>query len=231
METKKIIQLLKAYADEKRIEMAKKSYPTKIKVLGVTVPNVKCVLKEVQTETKKSSVRDKIELAKKLVSSNVFEAQQLAYEYLDKNKKTLKEVTKEDLISLAQNLDNWVSVDCYAGLILGVVWREGIVTDNYVKTFLKSKDVFQRRVAIVATVALNQKARGGSGDAKRTLEICQLAVRDHEDMMTKAMSWALRELAKRDVEPVKQFIEDNKDALHKRVLREVNHKITKGTKN
>ena len=95
---------------------------------------------------------------------------------------------------------------------------------------MKSDDFWIRRIAIVATVSLNQKARGGKGDVKRTLEICKIAVADHEDMINKALSWALRELTKIDKEPVKEFIEKYKDELHPRVIREVNNKLKTGTK-
>ena len=96
---------------------------------------------------------------------------------------------------------------------------------------MKSNDFWRRRIPIVATVSLNQKARGGTGDAQRTLEICELVVNDHEDMLNKALSWALRELAKIDREPVGKFIDKHKGELHPRVLREVKHKLAAGTKN
>jgi 3-methyladenine DNA glycosylase AlkD len=50
-------------------------------------------------------------------------------------------------------------------------------------------------------------------------------------MIVKALSWALRELAKIDKEPVIEFISEYKDRLHKKVLREVNNKLETGLKN
>jgi 3-methyladenine DNA glycosylase AlkD len=50
-------------------------------------------------------------------------------------------------------------------------------------------------------------------------------------MITKALSWALRELAKVDKKPVTEFIETYRYRLHKRVVREVMHKLEFGTKN
>ena len=104
-------------------------------------------------------------------------------------------------------------------------------TIEKVKSYLGSKDFWIRRIAIVATVSLNQKARGGTGDALQTIEICKLVVNDHEDMIIKALSWALRELAKVEKQPVIDFIDNYKDKLHKKVLREVSNKIEIGTKN
>lgn len=233
METivKNIISSLEILKDEDRIVFAKKSYPTVMKVIGVTVPNEKEILKKLKTQTKSFSGREKLELSKELVNTNIFECQHIAYEFIGKDKKALDELTENDIDDLGKNLDNWVSVDCYSAYLVGYAWRENKISNSKIKAYLKSDDFWVRRIAIVATVSLNQKARGGTGDAKRTLQICSIAVNDHEDMINKALSWALRELAKIDKEPVKKFIEQHKDGLHPRVLREVNNKLKTGTKN
>ena len=84
---------------------------------------------------------------------------------------------------------------------------------------------------MVSTVALNNKTRGGRGDVKRTLQICTIVTKDRDDMVVKALSWALRELAKRDQKPVKAFMSENKNQLAPRVVREVMNKLNTGLKN
>jgi 3-methyladenine DNA glycosylase AlkD len=227
---KDVIASLEAFKDPNRIAFASKSYPTSMRVIGVTNPNSKTVLNELKALTKNYSGREKIDLAKSLFDTNIFECQHIAFEYIGKDKKALKELTAKDVQEFCVNMDNWVSVDCYAGYILGYAWREGVVTTEKVKSFLKSDDFWSRRIAVVATVALNQKARGGKGDAKKTLEICELVIDDHHDMMNKALSWVLRELAKIEKEPVIDFIQKNQNRLHKRVLREVKNKLDTGKK-
>jgi len=96
---------------------------------------------------------------------------------------------------------------------------------------LDSKDFWDRRVAVVSTVALNLKSRGGTGDTPRTLMVCEQVVDDHHDMIQKALSWALRELSKRDPRSVTEFMEQFGNRLAKRVVREVSHKLDFGTKN
>jgi 3-methyladenine DNA glycosylase AlkD len=83
---------------------------------------------------------------------------------------------------------------------------------------------------LVSTVALNNKARGGDGDPARTLAVCELLVDDREDMVVKALSWALRELAKRDANSVEGFLETFGAKLPARVLREVRNKLSTGLK-
>ena len=50
-------------------------------------------------------------------------------------------------------------------------------------------------------------------------------------MVVKAMSWALRELAKRDPAAVKRFMKEEGDDLAARVKREVGNKLATGLKN
>jgi 3-methyladenine DNA glycosylase AlkD len=79
-------------------------------------------------------------------------------------------------------------------------------------------------------VALNVRSKGGKGDIHRTLAICLLLVDDHEDMVVKAMSWALRELVVHDHEAVLKFLDEHKQKLAPRVNREVRNKLTTGLK-
>ena len=50
-------------------------------------------------------------------------------------------------------------------------------------------------------------------------------------MVVKAMSWALRELAKRDPTAVRRFLAEHETALAARVSREVRNKLETGLKN
>jgi 3-methyladenine DNA glycosylase AlkD len=226
-----IKESLEVFADIKRIEFAKKSYPTKMQVIGVTVPNLKIALKELCKQTKPLNNQEKLDLIKELIDKDIFELQQIAFEYLQTEKNLYKALTEDFIESIEKNLDNWLSVDYFGAIVVGCAWRENLISIEKVKSYLNSNDFWIRRIAIVATVSLNQKARGGYGDSKRTIEICRLVVDDHNDMIVKALSWALRELAKIDNESVLEFIEQYKDRLHKKVIREVTNKLETGLKN
>jgi len=84
---------------------------------------------------------------------------------------------------------------------------------------------------VVATVALNTPARGGRGDADRTLGGCILLLEDRDDMVVKALSWALRALAARLPQPVRSFLEQHRERVAASVQREVRNKLTSGVKN
>ena len=61
--------------------------------------------------------------------------------------------------------------------------------------------------------------------------ICEMLVHDRDDMVIKALSWALRELSKRDADSVNNFLQKHEEALAPRVVREVKNKLQTGLKN
>jgi 3-methyladenine DNA glycosylase AlkD len=50
-------------------------------------------------------------------------------------------------------------------------------------------------------------------------------------MIVKALSWALREISRRDAARASRFLKDHRAGLAPRVTREVTHKIVTGLKN
>jgi 3-methyladenine DNA glycosylase AlkD len=132
---------------------------------------------------------------------------------------------------LGQGIDNWAAVDTFACYLSGPSWREGQVSDALIQCWARSQDRWWRRAAVVSTVALNNKARGGRGDTSRTLMICEMLHADYDDMVVKALSWALRELSKREPEAVRKFLRYHGNKLAPRVTREVNNKLKTGLKN
>jgi len=217
-------------ADPERQEWAKKNYATSMTLKGVTVPNIRPIVKELNKKFKQVSAQEVVEFAKQLNARRILEAQQIVYEVLDKHKAARRSLTLEDILELGEGIDNWVSVDCFAGYVAGPAWREDQISNDVIEKWAVSEDKWWRRAAVVCTVALNQKARGGEGDPERTLKICNLVAEDQEDMVAKSLSWALRELAKREVEPVLEFVNQKENVLPKRVLREVRKKIDTGRK-
>jgi 3-methyladenine DNA glycosylase AlkD len=53
---------------------------------------------------------------------------------------------------------------------------------------------------------------------------------DRDDMIVKARSWALRELARKHKNAARSFLVHNRQTLAARVLREVECKLTSGLK-
>ena len=132
---------------------------------------------------------------------------------------------------LGSTISSWDQVDCFACYLSGPAWREGLIEDQAIVEWARSTDRWWRRAALVSTVPLNTNARGGQGDARRTLQVCALLTDDRDEMVIKALSWALRALAEREPEAVRQFVEANEARLAALARREVRHKLTTGRKN
>jgi 3-methyladenine DNA glycosylase AlkD len=128
-------------------------------------------------------------------------------------------------------MKSWGEVDCFACYVAGPAWRQQNITDRLVRSWAGSPDRWWRRAALVSTVPLNNRARGGQGDVVRTLMLCRMLIRDRDDMVVKALSWALRELSKRDPRAVGAFLKRHDIDLAPRVKREVANKLKTGLKN
>ena len=153
-----------------------------------------------------------------------------AYELIVSHPAAVQSLTTADVLALGRGLADWGSVDAFACYVAGPAWREGRLPTRQIEAWLRSSDRWLRRTAVVCTVALNVPARGGSGDAGRTLAVCRRVVADRDDMVVKALSWALRSLIQWDAKAVEAFLAKHEQALAARVKREVRSKLRTGRK-
>lgn len=172
-----------------------------------------------------------IELAAALIDSGAPGARVLASELVLHHPTALDGISRRDVRGLAGVLASWSDVDVFACMIAGQALRRGALPEADVLRWARSRDRFWRRAALVATVPLNVRAQGGSGDARRTLRVCSALAGDRDDTVVKALSWALRALAERDAPAVRRFVASKRARLAPRVLREVRNKLRTGLKN
>lgn len=172
-----------------------------------------------------------IELASLLLEVPGMKYRFIAYELVHHHPGALGHLNAWQLEQLGRGMASWSAVDCFSVYLAGPVWRERRVPDSLVHSWAKSIDRWWRRAALVATVPLNSKTQGGAGDSHRTLQVCRLVDSDRDPMVAKALSWALRELAKRDPRAVRNYLKDREDILPSLVLREVRNKLETGVKN
>lgn len=222
---------LEISADPSRKEMIAVNHPTSMKVLGLKAAELRKVINEWREKLTYFTAEQWIVLSLELVDRDIHECQLTAFEFLWKNKKALQALSFDQIIALGKNLDNWASVDSYCLYITGYCWRTGKLQDSNIEQWAISENRWNRRTALVSTVPLNLRARGGTGDVERTLRICKMLIIDYDDMVVKAMSWALRELSKSDKQAVILFMDEHKDQLHSRVKREMDTKLRTGKKN
>jgi 3-methyladenine DNA glycosylase AlkD len=153
----------------------------------------------------------------------------LAYELITNHKQTFESLSLRQVVSFGQGMASWSDVDCFACYLAGLAWRHGLIPTTAVKSWARSSNRWWRRAALVATVPLNVKAQGGTGDSARTLAVCKLLIADRDPMVVKALSWALRALAVREPREVSRFLRTH-EGFAPLVVREVETKLKTGRK-
>jgi 3-methyladenine DNA glycosylase AlkD len=206
-------------------------YGSRLRRLGLRLPEVHAAARDLALACRAAPPRDVVGLAQRLVDGGTFEGGLVACDLLNRHRAGAAALGARDLTRLAGAFDNWGSVDTFCCLVSGPAWRRGQVSDALIARWARSKNRWWRRAALASTVPLNLKARGGDGDAPRTLRVCRLLVDDHDDLVAKAMSWALRVLAMREPAAVARFLARHRGGLAARVVREVSNKLATGRKN
>jgi 3-methyladenine DNA glycosylase AlkD len=152
----------------------------------------------------------------KLLKSGIHEHRFTAFEILtfeyDRADAKRREAIVDFYLKHARLANNWDLVDTSAPYILGVslVGKDTTILD----VLAKSDDLWERRIAIVATLGLIRV-----GDTKHTYRICKTLMRDIHDLIHKACGWMLRESGKRDEAGLKAFLDNHAAHMPRTMLR------------
>ncbi len=154
----------------------------------------------------------------------------VAYELVYEHPGGLEALDAGVVEALGQGVGSWDAVDAFGRYISGPAWGRGVVPDALIRGWTTSRDRWWRRAALVSTVPLNLRTAGGTGDTVRTVDICERLVTDRDDMVVKALSWALRSLVPWDPGAVRDFLAVHQVEVASRVRREVTTKLETGRK-
>lgn len=130
--------------------------------------------------------------------------------------KSEKEKTRAVNYYLAhyQSLNNWDLVD----MTVSKLWGDYLISHPEKRTKLytwtRSKNMWQRRMAIVATASLIR-----ANDLDDALALSKLLLEDKEDLIHKAVGWMLREVGKKDKEVLIKFINEHGVKMPRTTLR------------
>jgi 3-methyladenine DNA glycosylase AlkD len=195
-----------------------------------TAPSVRAIRRQYSNALLHELPKTILGTAEALLEDATWPARLVACELIAGRRDVRRLVTDALVERWATGFEDWGSIDMFGVTLAGVAWREGCMSDARVMKWARSPDRWRRRLALVATVPLNSRARGGTGDTSRTLAVCRVLVDDRDDMVVKALSWALRELAKREPASVAHFIREEESRLASRIRREVRSKLETGRK-
>lgn len=109
-------------------------------------------------------------------------------------------------------MNNWDLVDTSAPYIVGIHLL--FAGKAVLKTLAASANIWERRIAIVATFAFLRQ-----GEVKDTLRIAALLLSDSHDLIHKAVGWALREAGKVDRAQLLGFLKKHYARIPRTTLR------------
>jgi 3-methyladenine DNA glycosylase AlkD len=165
----------------------------------------------------------------KLLKSKYYEARMGAVSIMDfqaRDKKTSAERKKQlyDLyMSRHDCIDNWDMVDRSAPYVVG-----GYLADKPRKVLYqlaKSKNVWERRTAIVATYYFIRQ-----DDVADTFKIAEILIHDEHDLIQKAVGSWIREAGKRDKQQLIAFLDRFAPSMPRTTLRYAVEKLDAKTK-
>ena len=187
--------------------------------LGVRVSPIRALAKQYSTLTLADSL--------KILSSKYHEERLLAVILLVNSFKKADDTQKREIYTAYLQhtplINNWDLVDSSAHQIVG-----GFLMDKNRKplvTLASSKDLWERRIAIIATLHFIRELQFDD-----TLQIATLLLNDSEDLIHKAVGWMLREVGKRDTDALKAFLKQHQRTMPRTMLRYAIEKFDPATR-
>lgn len=212
-----IVRVLNAHKNKEKIAILQRFFKTGKGeygegdiFIGLTVPEQRKIAKQFQTT-------DFSDL-KRLLQSKIHEHRLTALEILVmKYEKAKSESEKEKSVKfLLKNLrgvNNWDLVDLSAPYILGD-WLIDRKDRDVLYKFAASKNLWERRIAIVSTYTLIR-----AGQFSDTIKICEILMKDEQDLIHKACGWMLREVGKKSEKTLIKFLDKNVKRMPRTMLR------------
>ncbi|OGD97460.1 DNA alkylation repair protein [Candidatus Curtissbacteria bacterium RIFCSPLOWO2_01_FULL_38_11b] len=206
---------LRALADSKRARIlgrffktGKGQYGEGDVFLGVTVPQSRKLAKkfgDLKISEIKVLLKSKIHEERLVALLNLVDQFQSAD---DKNKKQIFDFYLKN----TKYVNNWDLVDLTAEKIVGAYLLDKPKSILY--KLAKSKNLWERRIAIVATYYFIK-----NNEFDDTLKIAKLLLFDNHDLLHKAVGWMLREVGKKDQRVLEKFLKENYKNIPRTTLR------------
>ncbi len=176
--------------------------------IGVTVP----VIRKISRKHKDIGLN----IVEKLIHSRIHEERLLGLLILTSKYQAADESEKYTLCRFYLNnrshINNWDLVDLTAHKILGdYIFKRN---RNILDKLIKSKNIWDRRIAILATFYFISK-----NDFKDSFRLAKILINDEHDLIHKAVGWMLREIGKRDLESEELFLLKNYKKMPRTMLR------------
>ena len=178
------------------------------KFIGVTVPNIRKVVKEFY-DLSFSEIT-------KVLHSPIHEERLAALfiinEKFKKGDSSHKDKIYKFYVKNMKYINNWDLVDTSAPYVTGPYLFDRNRAD--LKKWVKSKNLWVRRISIISTFYFIK-----NNDFKDTLALSKTLLKDEHDLIHKAVGWMLREMGKRDQKVLEKFLKEHYQKMPRTMLR------------
>ncbi len=223
-----LLEQIKQQADPAN-QSADKFAPTALVVYGVKVPKLRQIAKAWYRAHKEIARDDLFALVEILWAGGSREERSVAFYLLEHYSKWVPDLPKAHFERWRRNLDSWVETDSLSWMLALWLMGDPDTRMGYVWELIADEDVWSRRLALVPMARIN---RGQIGDTfpDLTLQLIDRVKEERHPMITKAVSWVLREMSKTHRDWVAVYLEENRDVLANHIVREVDNKLRTGLK-
>lgn len=228
-EARSLLDQIMGRADPRHRESTGAVVRTEQVVYGVRVPHLRQIAREWQRDHKQIECEDLVALMELLWNGQSLEERVLATLLLERYKHLILNLTRTHFDRWRRGLDNWALTDGLGWVLALWILGDTDVRLTYLRGLVADEDVWSRRLALVATVRMNREA-ADLDILDHTLGLVDQVKEERHPMVTKAVSWVLRELTKRHRDRATAYLEENRDVLAPHVVREVNNKLRTGLK-
>ena len=178
--------------------------------VGINLPELRLLVKKYHSEITNEEILDL--LTHKIHEHRLFALLILSYQMKSANLEKQKEIVNIYLSHL-DYVNNWDLVDCSASNILGR-YLYNVQDYSLLYELSLATNLWYKRVSIVATWYLIDKK-----ELSITLDIVDNLILDSHDLIHKACGWMLRELGKRDLETLTEYLKINYNIMPRTMLR------------
>jgi len=202
---------------------------TGLTVHGVRTPDLRKIVRTWVGSHRQTPWPETLSLIEALWCGPSQEERGLAILLLESHRRRIPELDWNHFNRWRRMSDNWGITDGLGCVVFGPWIKADMPSRLERLTFLITEpDLWSRRLALIATVALNREAASAIPDL--TLRLVDQVKHERDPMMTKAVSWVLRELTKTHKPRVVDYLARNRRLLAPLAVRETENKLRTGLK-
>lgn len=208
-----ILEAFVTLADESQAQIlsrffktGKGEYGEGDKFLGIKVPVTRQIVKAYKKDIDFGTI-------KQLIYNEYHEVRLCGFLLLVEMMKQQRQAVVDFYLKHARQANNWDLVDLSCSQILGA-WLLTQKDRSILDKLAESTNLWEQRIAIVSTLALIR-----AGEFDDTQRIASKLLSHPHDLIHKAIGWMLREIGKRDMYVLREFLAQNYAQLHRTKLR------------